>query len=264
VSQRDRIVLGVLAALGALLAGWFLLIQPKRTQASDLGNQISSVQSQLDTARSEVAAGQAARRAFAGSYTVLARLGEAVPSDDNVPSLIYQISAAASKSHVQFNSLTLTGNSSPAPAPAPSSGSGSTSGSSGSVTAAAAPQTLPPGVSVGPAGFPIEPFSFTFTGNFFHLSDFFGRLERFVVANNNNIAVSGRLMTLDAISLAPGPNGFPNISATVSATTYLLPAGQGLTAGATPLGPGAQTVSTSGHSSSSSGAPTAAVTPPVR
>ena len=36
--------------------------------------------------------------------------------------------------------------------------------------------SLPPGAVAGPAGFPIEPFTFTFQGSFFHLANFFGRL----------------------------------------------------------------------------------------
>lgn len=251
MTRRDRTVLAGALAVAIVLAGWLLVIQPKRNAASKLASQISSVQSQLDSARAQVAQGQAARQAFAGSYTVLARLGEAVPSDDNVPSLIYQIQDAASKAHVQFDSLTLGG----------SASSSAGSSSSGSSAASGAPQTLPPGASIGPAGFPIEPFTFTFTGNFFHLADFFGRLERFVIAGEKNISVSGRLMTLDAISLGPGPKGFPTITATVNATTYLLPAGQGLTAGATPAGPAPQSVSSSGGSSGASSVPAAAVTP---
>ena len=225
MTARDRTIMGVVLVLALAVAGWLFVVQPKRSTASSLSGQITSVQSQISTIRTEVAASEAARSAFAGSYTVLARLGEAVPADDNVPSLIYEIENAAAKAHVQFNSLAL------------GSTAGSSSSPSSSGTAAAA-VALPPGVAVGPAGFPIEPFSFTFTGNFFHLADFFGRLQRFVVVGQKNIAVSGRLMTLDSINLAVGPSGFPSITATMNATTFLLPTSEGLTAGATPLGPG--------------------------
>ena len=43
-------------------------------------------------------------------------------------------------------------------------------------------------------------------------------------------------MTIDAFALSAGDGGFPQVKATLSATTYLLPADQGLTAGATPAG----------------------------
>jgi hypothetical protein len=248
VTARDRLIITVVALVGLVVGGWLLVIEPKRNEASKLGGQIASAQNQLASARALVAQGEAARHAFAANYTELARLGEAVPPNDNVPSLIYQLQAAASRTDVDFRTLSLGASSTSAPAAAAGAASGA---------------TLPPGATVGPAGFPTEPFTFTFQGNFFHLANFFGRLERFVVANNNKVSVSGRLMTLNAITLGAAPQGFPQITASISATTYLVPASQGLEAGATPTGPGAsagQTVSTSA-SSSSTPAPAAVATP---
>jgi hypothetical protein len=99
------------------------------------------------------------------------------------------------------------------------------------------------------------PFTFSFDGSFFHLADFFHRLQQFVVATNKRIAISGRLMTLDGISFGAGQGGFPNITATVAATTFLEPADQGLTNGATGTAP-----SGAGSSTSTGGAPTVAAT----
>jgi hypothetical protein len=261
VTARDRLVIVIVVAVAAVAGSWLLVIQPKRDQASQLGDQIKAAQAQLATARSQVAVGQAARATFAHDYTELARLGEAVPADDNVPSLIYQVQSAATAAGVDFRTLVLnpgSGGSAPAgPAASPANGS--------VAAAQTATGSLPPGASVGPASFPVEPFTFTFRGNFFHLADFFGRLERFVVATNTHVSVSGRLMTLNAISLGPGPKGFPQIAASISATTYLVPASQGLLSGATPFGPAAagsaQTVSTPGSSVAVS---PAAIGAPVR
>ena len=264
MTKRDRTVIAVVAAVALVVGAWLVVVQPKRSQAAKLATQVSALQTQLSQVQSEVTQGEAARRSFAGSYTVLARLGEAVPADDNVPSLIYQIQDAASRSHVDFDSLTLSASGGGSPASSPAAAAAAASGKTSATPTQAATSTLPPGASVGPAGFPVEPFMFTFTGNFFRLSDFFGRLEQFVVAGKNSIAVKGRLMTLDAINLAPGANGFPNITATVSATTFLLPASEGLTAGATPLGPGSQTALASQTASTQTGtaAPAAAVVTP--
>ena len=255
MSSRDRIVLLVICGVALIVAPWLLVIQPKRDQASKLQKQVSAEQSQLNSARAELASGNAARAAFASSYATLVRLGEAVPTDDNTPSLIYQLQGAAKASKVGFQSLTFnagSGGASSAPTPSSSAHSGSSAQSTSS---------LPPGATIGPAGFPVEPFTFTFQGNFFHLGDFLGRLQNFVVANNQRLSVSGRLMTLDAVTLGPAPSGFPQMTATISATTYLLPASQGLLNGATPAGPapaGTQTVSTK---ASSGGTPPAVVTP---
>jgi type II secretory pathway pseudopilin PulG len=265
MSARDRTALAIVCVVAAIVAPWLLVIQPKRDQAAKLQSQVNAEQSQLAAARTTLAAGGAARAAFASSYTTLVRLGEAVPTDDNTPSLIYQLQAAATATGVDFQSLTFNaGSSSGSPAPASTSSSGSPAPASTASSAQSSTASLPPGATIGPAGFPIEPFTFTFQGNFFHLANFLGRLQRFVVAGNQHLSVSGRLMTLNAITLGPGSVGFPQITATISATTYLLPAAQGLLNGATPAGPAASTAQTVSTPSSSTPAPPAVITPTVR
>lgn len=252
MSTRDRTILAIVCLVAAVVGPWLLVISPKRDQAKKLEAQISSVQSQLANVQVQLAQGEHARAAFASSYTTMVRLGEAVPTDDNTPSLIYQLQSAAKKSRVQFQSLTFN------------AGQGGGSSSSSSSSSSTTSGSLPPGATVGPAGFPVEPFTFTFGGNFFHLADFVGRLQRFVTQSNKKLLVSGRLMSLNGITLAPSPNGFPEITATIAATTYLLPASEGLLNGATPSGPATSSTQTVSNPSPSSSAPPAVVISPVR
>ena len=56
-------------------------------------------------------------------------------------------------------------------------------------------------------------------------------------SRDDQLLISGRLMTLNAISFVPGPNGFPQTAATVSATTCIVPATEGPFDGATAAGP---------------------------
>ena len=262
MTVRDRSVIVIVLAVAAIVAGWFFVVSPKRNQASSLSSQVSSEQTQLDAVSSQVAAGKAAQTAFAGQYAQLAKLGEAVPPDDDVPSLMYQVQSAAQAARVSFGGLQL--NPSTSSPGAPSSSSSGSSGSSSST--ASSTRSLPPGASVGVAGLPTENFTFTLSGNFFHLANFFNRLENFVVSRNDQLLISGRLMTLNAINLAPGGNGFPQINATISATDYIVPATEGPFGGATPAGPAPSTEAqapTSG-SSSSTGAPAAAITSVAR
>jgi hypothetical protein len=263
VTTRDRIVIMVVLAVGAVVAAWMFVVSPQRAKVSSLNTQVTAAQTQLNTAQSQVAAGQNAKKAFAGQYAQLAKLGEAVPPDDDVPSLIYEVQSAAQAAHVSFRGLQMSAGSSTS---TPSTSSGSTSGSTGSSSSTGETATgqLPPGAALGPAGLPTEQFTFTLTGNFFHLSDFFNRLESFVVSSNNRLLISGRLMTINAISLAPGGNGFPQINANVSATTYIVPPTADPLAGATPAGPASSTPARASTSGSSSGAPAAAVTSVVR
>jgi hypothetical protein len=264
MTARDRIMVLVLAIAGLAAAGWFLVLAPMRDEAASLGTQIDTQRQTLSAALSDIAAGEQARSHYARDYATVARLGAAVPEDDNVASLLVQVQHAASQTDVDFRSLKVgegSGAAAPAPAPpAPATGAPATQ---------AATATLPPGASVGAAGFPTMPFAFTFTGDFFRMSDFIGRLERFLVVRNRRLSVSGRFMTIDGIGLNAAPGGFPRIQASVAATTYLLPPSQGLTGGATADGPATATpASDSGGSGSSSGAPStipaATATPLVR
>jgi hypothetical protein len=247
VTARDRMVIIVVLALGSIVAGWLLVVSPKRSQASALSGQIASVQSQLNSARSQVAAGEAARTAFA------ARLGEAVPPSDDIPSLIYQVQSAAQSARVSLRSLQL----------APGSTSASSTPSTGSSSSSSSSTTLPPGAAVGAAGLPTDQFTFTLTGNFFNLANFFNRLQNFVVGSGNRLLISGRLMTINAISLAPGATGFPQITANVSATTYIDPPTEGPTDGATATGPSTSSSTPQTSTSGSSTAPPAATIAPV-
>ncbi len=296
MTTRDRIVIAVVAA-AALLAGyWFLILAPKRDEATKLDSQVASAKQRRDAAVVDANASRAARAQYAANYATVARLGKAVPADDDMPSLVYQLASTSKATDVDFREIKLTASASAATPPTPPStsnaagqGKGGSSGSSGSngssaaggakgasgsaatpassaapASASAAQATtanLPPGASVGPAGLPTMPFSFTFEGSFFHLSDFFGSLNNLVGVRKVAVDVRGRLLMVDGISLSASPQGFPHMKAQVAATAFLVPQDEGTTNGATPSGPAtggsAKSVSTTGASASST-PPTAA------
>jgi hypothetical protein len=261
MTTRDRTMLLVLALAAVVAAGWFLVLAPMRDESGSLSSQIGVQRQTLDAALADVSAGTQARRRYARDYATVARLGAAVPEDDNVASLLVQVQHAASSTDVDFRSLKVgQGSGVAAPAPPPPTAT-TTDGTAAATQATTA--TLPPGALVGPAGFPTMPFAFTFTGDFFHMSDFIGRLERFLVVRNRRLSVSGRFMTIDGIGLDAAPQGFPKIEASVAATTYLLPATQGLTDGATASGPAAATPASAGGAATGapSSIPAATATP---
>ncbi|HEV7774346.1 MAG TPA: type II secretion system protein GspM [Conexibacter sp.] len=260
MTTRDRTMVLVLALAALVAAGWFLVLAPMRDEAGSLSSQIDTQRQTLDAALADVAAGTQARHRYAHDYATVARLGAAVPEDDNVASLLVQVQHAAGASDVDFRALKVGGGSGAA-APAPPPPTAPTDGTAAATQATTA--TLPPGALVGPAGFPTMPFAFTFTGDFFHMSTFIGRLERFLVVRNQRLSVSGRFMTIDGIGLNAAADGFPRIEAAVAATTYLLPATQGLTDGATAAGPATATPA-SASSGAPSSIPAATATPVTR
>jgi type II secretory pathway pseudopilin PulG len=245
VTARDRTVLIVVGLLGVLAAFWFLALSPKRKDAADLTSQVVAAQSRLDTAQASASTAQAARQKYTSDYSTVARLGKAVPVDDDMPSLVYQLQHTAHDNHVDFRSIQMTGSPTSAPtaptgtAAAVASANGNTTASVPANTVAATTAALPPGATVGPAGFPTMPFSFDFTGSFFNMQRFLKALDGLTTVNGKDITVKGRLLTTDGVALKAGPKGFPDVDATIVVTAYLLPADEGLTAGATAPSTGA-------------------------
>lgn len=231
MTRRDRVALTVVAVAVALAAYWFLLFAPKREEAARLQGQVAQQRQRLQTAEANLAASQAARSSYAANYTAVARLGKAVPADDDVRSLVVQLDAAAQGTGVDFRTIEVGGGSG---ASAPVTPASATPG------AASTTQALPPGaVTVGTAGFSAMPFSFGFRGTFRNLSEFFTRLERFVTVQNDRISVTGRLLRLERVTLEPedAAAGLGRIRASIGASSYLVPPTQGVTGGATSQGP---------------------------
>ncbi|MFN2617397.1 MAG: hypothetical protein ABR581_09770 [Thermoleophilaceae bacterium] len=103
------------------------------------------------------------------------------------------------------------------------------------------------------------PLDFSFKGSFFDLANFFHRLKRFVQVSNGRLAIRGRLMTVDSFTFTSG-DSFPDLTATVKASVYLVPKAEGVSGGATPAGPSAQPATTTAAGSSSGPAAPATAT----
>jgi hypothetical protein len=270
MTSRDRIILIVILVAGLLGASWFVVLAPKRQQAASLDTQIAAAQKRLDTANAQAAQAAAAKRRYDADYATVAKLGEAVPVDGGVASLVYQLDSAAGQAKVDFRSVALA-QSATSSAPTQTQAAqvaavgAAQKGQNGSTTTPvpatqAAAATLPPGASVGAAGFPTMPFSFVFDGSYFDMEHFLDRIAAFTQVQGNKISIGGRLLTIDGISPTASRLGFPKVKATMAATAYLLPSDEGLTNGATPQGPAAttQAVSATGTAGSSPSTPPAA------
>jgi hypothetical protein len=238
VSARQRILAVVAGTLLVVGAYYFLALSPRLHDASDLSDQVAKTETRLQQAEVKAAQAQAAKNAYRTNYATVARLGKSVPVDDEVPSLVFQLDSAAHATGIDFRSVKLASGAAGATSAPASTGKAGTASATQAVAVA-----LPPGASVGPAGFPSMPFSFTFTGNFFTLERFLRKVDGFTGVSGKRIRVGGRLLTLDGISLTAAADGFHHIKASISATAFLVPADQGLTGGATPTGPATTTTS---------------------
>ncbi len=253
MTARDRMILMVLVAVAVLAAGYIAVVSPERSRASKLEAKVEAAKSTLSSAEAKLTEAQAAQRHYAAAYASIVSLGQAVPADQQVPSLIYEVNHASGGAKVSFQTIT----------------------AGGSSAGGAAPSAATAGASGASAGFQALPFTFTFQGSFFDLYHLMQHLQGFTVSlKSGGVRVSGRLMTIQGLSLSgngsgsstSGPitsgsaasaskgSGSGQMTGTVTATAYVLPAGQGLTAGATPSAPsGASSASAPSGSTASTG-----------
>jgi hypothetical protein len=219
VTRSTKILIPVALAAAAIVAFYFMVLAPKRDEVAKLDTDIAAQQSQVDQSRALAATYLDAKRRYTTNYTTLVRLGKAVPADDDVRSLLVQISDAAARAKVDFRALNV------------GSGGGSAAATETTASGTLAP---PPGtVPVGSAGFSAMPFSFGFEGSYFRLSDFLDRLEDFVTVTNKKVDVTGRLMLVGSISISTKEE-LKRLSAQIGAATYLVPPAQGIDGATSP------------------------------
>jgi hypothetical protein len=235
MTARDRLVLCGVVVLAVLAAGWLLVVSPERKQAAQVQAQVQSARQQLESAQTRTAEARSAEQRYATAYVSVVSLGKAVPPSSEVPSLIYELDQASHEREVDFSSIA-TGTSGSAPTSTPLSSSGSSS------------------AAATPAGFTQLPFTFVFKGSFSGLAHLLGEVEGLVRrTSSGGVQVNGRLLTIQGADVTIENNGQGGaapgtaLSATITATAYVLPAGQGLTGSVAAVGPGA-----SGSASSSS------------
>jgi Tfp pilus assembly protein PilO len=294
LSDRDRKILIGIVPLVVLVAYWFLLLSPKREEASTASTKLQEQVERRDSARAAMSAADVDKTDFASDYGEIVRLGKAIPARVDMPSLLVQLDRAADGTGITFTKISAGPRIAATPAastpPADGAPAGTTPAAAGGAPAQSAPggaaesannaaatsdqanqaaensgvspadtQTstaareggLPVGGAAGgtsaatgeapvaSGGLEVVPLELEFVGNFFRLADFFHDVKRFVHVVNNDVVVNGRLMTVQSVNFASDPEIFPRIKATMTASVYLSPLSQGVTAGATPAGPAA-------------------------
>jgi Tfp pilus assembly protein PilO len=301
LTDRDRKILIALVPVLLLAAYWFLLLTPKREEASLAADELTTQEQRLDDARVALSAAQGAKQTFEASYAQIVRLGKAIPSTVDMPSLLVQLDAAAAGTGIRFTKIatgdriqTATATPTTTPPAGSESGTTGTPAAAGGETAQSAPggaaeaantaqqganqqsgaaeqsgvapadaqTTTTPGgdgtTAPAPAGLETVPLELEFVGNFFNLADFFHSVKRFVSLTNEDVLVSGRLVTVENVKWVSDAQVFPRIRAEIKATIYLSPKAQGVTAGATPQGPATGTPADDTTPAPAEGTPAAA------
>jgi len=200
VSRTYRILLILVVTVLAGGGYYKLLLAPKRAQAAELEQRVAVAQQQNAQSEALIVTYKGAQKDYKVNYETVVRLGKAVPTDDDTRSLLVQLDTSSKRAGVDFDAINLNGGS----------------------TAIGTDTPLAPG-AVNAGAFSAMPFSFGFSGTFSSLGDLFSRLERFVSLKGDAIAVSGRLVRIENLSLTPGEDGWPSLTAQVGASAYIVP-----------------------------------------
>jgi Tfp pilus assembly protein PilO len=194
------------------LMGYFTLISPKKSTAAKLKKQTVAVQAQINNNRSTAftQALPAVRSASVFSVT------QAMPNKLDTPDVILTLNGLAQKSGISFDSITPQG---------PSSTTTTT-----------------------PDPFAAEPIQATFTGSYYNLLTFLQRVRNLVRVQNGKLFTAGRLFDVSGVSLAQGPNGWPQVTATLTINEFVPQS----VAAATPAAAGTDTTSTATTTTSDS------------
>ena len=300
LTDRDRKIVMAIVPVLVFVAYWFLLLAPKRADSSKLGDQLAQQEVKRDKVKQQVAALKAAQASFAEDYSTVVKLGKAIPTTVDMPSLIVQLNSAAKGTGIGFERIKVgerqtaasqTGTTTSTP---PSGGSSSTppASAAGGEKASTGPgqaaekandtkqtadaktaQTGGTGTSSssGSTSGSATPQGAAVPGldsvplEFTFKGGFFNLADFFHQLKRFVRVANDRISVHGRLMAVDGftfkASAFPRLEAQVLATVYLTPKEQGATAGATPGGPSSPSA-TSPSTPASSGS-TPAPAPPT-
>jgi hypothetical protein len=106
LTQRDRIMVLVLAAGIVLFAGWWFAIKPAGADAKTARTELESVQTQLASARAQLAQTSTTRVSRATRTARTVRLSKAVPPTPRIPEAVVELQRLAVRSNLTITSIT--------------------------------------------------------------------------------------------------------------------------------------------------------------
>lgn len=162
-------------------AFWFLLAAPKRAQASDLKAEAAELQMTVANARRAATAPPDSEPIAVADVF---RLAKAMPSAPDMAGIQLELARIADETGIEFQSIT--------------------------------PQS-----STVEGDYQVVPISLVFDGNFYELSDLLFRLRTLVGVRQGRLDATGRLFAVQTLNFAESPDGFPEITASLTLNAYV-------------------------------------------
>jgi Tfp pilus assembly protein PilO len=223
LSRGAGIALIVGGDLLLLLLGWFMLISPQRATADSIRLATSAAEAQIVQAKIVVTTPPPAAVQQPEIRTAdIYSLAKAMPSTVDMPDLLLELNQLAHAS-----GATLSGFSPGQPSPA--------------------------------LGFSIVPLTVNATGDFYSLTDLLYRMRALVTVKHGDLLTSGRLFSVDSVTLAPTHVG-AELQASLIVNAYLYDGAPAVAAAPAATPPGS-TDTTSTTTTTTTPAPAADVAP---
>jgi hypothetical protein len=218
LSRNAGIALIVGGDLLLLMLGWFMLISPQRATADSIRLSTSAAEAQIVQAKQVQATPPPAAVQQPEIKTAdIYSLANAMPSTIDMPDLLLELNQLARASGVTVD-------------------------------------TISPGQPTPLTGYSVVPISVGLSGDFYSVTDMLYRLRTLVAVRHGDLQTSGRLFSVDSISLSPGGLG-AGLTAQVALNAYLY----GGTPPVAPVAPAATSTDTT--STNTTAAPSADVAP---
>ena len=185
---REVYIITAVVAVVLVVAWYFLLFSPKQRELSDLDQQVQSAQSELSIAQQEIVKLESYKKTAPQSRAEIVRLSKMLPAAEGVPGLIIELTKTAEASGVAVASI--------------------------------ARGTTTPGSPFG-----IQTLTLQVRGRFFDVEDFLYRLEEYVAFRNASFRVTGRLLQVTNLQVAPASTAqagtSPELNVNVGINAYL-------------------------------------------
>lgn len=182
LSPRALIALGIGAVLLYSLVVWFLVVAPKRSEATSLGADVAAAEVRLASAK------VTANRPQGGGVTVadVFRLVKAMPASADQPGLVLELDRLARTSGVTLGSIT------------------------------------PQEPAVGEGGATMIPVAVVVSGTYREITRFLTNARRLVTVRRGKLRATGRLFSVQSVELSESnTGGFPKLDGTITLNAYV-------------------------------------------
>ncbi|MFA5809142.1 MAG: type 4a pilus biogenesis protein PilO [Thermoleophilia bacterium] len=196
MKKRDIIILAALGIIVLIVAWYFLIISPKRSDVGVVDSELQQQQKKYDEDYAKVKRVTEERNAAQQTSGELLKLNKMVPADSQLPSMIVDLQQSANESGIYF-------------------------------------LKIEPGEAIaGSDGNTIIPMELKFQGRFLEVNDFLYRVENYARMEGNDINIPGRLISVITLNMkepeldTPDPDDgvskkFPNVLATLGINAYM-------------------------------------------